>query len=156
MLGILFGVFFPSLGLEWCLVCRPSGPDPCCATMFAVPSFSFSGCSVFSSAPFFSLSFSLSLSLSGAGETQTFSGVWDSPCVLFIVAADSPSSTRTPCSTTTPRSGSRACLFFFFLRRRRSRVWWWLFSVCLVSVVWGCVCRVLVFASVLVGCCMHM
>ena len=91
----------------------PLRPDPCqksCLCRLSLSlSFCLSGC--FDGDVF--------LFLSGAGETQTPFGVWVSPC-------DSSSwtrttcSTRTPCSSLSPRSPPRL-VFFFFLFRRRSR-----------------------------------
>ena len=57
--------------------------------------------------------FFLFFSLSGAGETQTPCGVWDSPCVSSTWPRTT-SSTRTPCSTSSPRFRSRSCFVFFF------------------------------------------
>ena len=70
------------------------------------------------------------LFLSGAGETQTLFGVWVSPCDSSFWTRTT-CSTRTPCSSLSPRSPPR--LVFFFLFRRRSA--WVIFgcgSLCLV------------------------
>ena len=71
----VFCVVFWSLGLEFCLVWCPLGPDPCQPRCLFVPSLSLVVWYVRRRR------FSLFLSLSGAGETQTPFGVWDSPCV---------------------------------------------------------------------------
>ena len=93
--GLLSGFFaFQDLTLVCPDVCGP---------------LSLSLCSVYSSATFFSLSFSLS----GAGETQTPLGVWVSPCVSSSWPS-TPPSTRTSCSAYTPRHRSRTCFFSFF------------------------------------------
>ena len=117
MLGILVW-FFWSLGLECCLVWCPLGPDPCMPrcllslSLFLSLSLSLSLVfGIFVGAVFFFLSFS------GAGETQTPFGVWDSPCV-------SSSWPRTTCSTRTsspspsPRSPPRLVFFFVLLDAR--------------------------------------
>ena len=125
-------VFFLSLGLEWCLVCCPSGPDPCYAQVFVVPSFSFLVVWLVSSTPFFSLLF-----LSGAGETQTF---WFGfPLVFSSSCPRTTTSTRTPCSSPSPRPSPAPVFFSFFVA---SLVRWWSVAVCGLgsSLVWvvGC------------------
>ena len=84
-LGWMFGysVWFSwSLGLEFCLVWCPLGPDPvsqdvCLSSLF-LWLFGLFADDVF---------FSLSLSLRRWGNPNPF-GVWVSPCVLFFVHAD--------------------------------------------------------------------
>ena len=111
-----YSVYFSwSLGLECCLVWCPLGPDPCMPRCWL---------SSLSLSIYIYISLSLSfvfgivvgvvlffLSFSGAGETQTPFGVWDSPCVSSSWPR-SPTLTRTPSSAPTPRSGSCACFFF--------------------------------------------
>ena len=90
-----YSVWFSwSLGLEFCWVCCPLGPDPCQPRCLFCP-LSFFGCLEWSPTTFFSISLSLSLYLSGAGETQTPFGVWVSPSVSSSWTRNS-SSTRAP------------------------------------------------------------
>ena len=104
MPGILFGSFsLWGWNGVWFVALQdltPVCPDVWCPLFL-------SSCSVVASAPF-SLFFFLSQVL---GKPKPPSGVWDSPCVSSS-RPRSPSWTRTPCSTTTPRLRSRHCLFF--------------------------------------------
>ena len=114
--------------------------------MLVVPSL-FLLCPVWSSAPF-----SLFLFFSGAGETQTLFGDWDSLCVSPTWPR-TMSLIRTPCSTSSPRFRTCSCFFCFFRRRRRSLVWWWSVAFCLVSLCLGGVFLGLVLAALF---CTHM
>ena len=132
MLGILFGLLVSGVGMVFGL--SPFRTWPLFATMFAVPSFSFSGCLVGFVDAVFSLLFSFSQVL-GKPKPSWFG----CPLVFSSSCTRTPSSTRTSCSTSTPRSGSSHCFFFW---RRRS-------LVCLV----GCVCLVSDSLSGWVFCC---
>ena len=98
-----------SLGLEFCLVWCPLGPDPCQPRCLFVLSLSLV---VWFVRRRRFLSFSLSLSRSGAGETQTPLG-FGFPLVFSSSCTRTSSSTRTSCSTSTPRSPARLVFFFF-------------------------------------------
>ena len=90
----------------------PSRPDPCLFfNCLSSSFFSLSGAFVDA----VSLSLSLSFSLSGAGETQAPCGVWVSPCVLCIPAANF---VFYPYSVLLnfPKASPRTC-FVFFSRR---------------------------------------
>ena len=130
MLGIL-DWFFWSLGLECCLVWCPLGPDPCmprCWLSLFSLSLSLSCVRIAVGVVFFFLSFS------GAGETQTPFGVWDSPCV-------SSSWPRTTCSTRTsspsPSPRSPRLVFFFLFSTLAWVVLWVLFSLPGLAVWWS-------------------
>ena len=101
-------------GVEMLFGFVPFKTGPLFALMFA-PTLSFSCCLVCSPTTFFSPS-SLSLS-QGAGETQTPCGVWGSPSVSSSWPRTT-SSTRTPCSSPSPRFPPRLVFFFFFRRSR--------------------------------------
>ena len=123
MLGILFGFLVSGVGMVFGL--SPFRTWPLFATMFAVPSFSFSGCLVGFVDAVFSLLFSFSQAL-GKPKPSWFGF----PFVFSSSCTRTPSSTRTSCSTSTPRSGSSHCCFFFSSSS----------FACLVVV--GCVCLV--------------
>ena len=92
----------------------PSRPDPCLFFNCLSSSFlSLSGAFVDA----VSLSLSFFLSLSGAGETQTPCGVWVSPCVLCIPAANF---VFYPYSVVLnfPKASPRTSFFFSSLDRR--------------------------------------
>ena len=112
-----------SLGQGSCLGWCPSKPDPCQKYCFLSLSLSLSFSLSLSLSIFFCLfgpfvgDVSLFFPLSGAGETQAL--------VCFSSWTRTPTSIRTPCSTTTPRSPARFCFFC-----RRSLVWLWLVAFC--------------------------
>ena len=122
----------------------PSRPDPCLFfNCLSSSFFSLFGTFVDAVSLSLSLSLSFSLSLPGAGETQTPFGVWVSPCVLCILAADFVSN---PYSVLInfPKASPRTC--FFFVARLPVRCfsgflsWFWLVSpgVGLVGLWFGC------------------
>ena len=120
----------------------PCRTSPLLTTMFAVPSFSFSGCLV----GFVDAVLSSFLFLSGAGETQTF--LWVCPCVLFFVHADSifnPYAFIYPWVRLQP-------LFFFSFRRRLSLVWRWSVAFVWSLSSWGVFAGFVLSASS----CLHM
>ena len=125
----------------------PSRPDPCLFFNCLSSSFlSMSGAFVDA----VSLSLSLFLSFSGAGETQTPCGVWVSPCVLCIPAANF---VFDPYSVVLnfPKVSPRTCFFFFSSLDRRLGVF---LVSCLVGVgghggclLWSVMVRCLRFLS---------
>ena len=110
--------------MAWCLVCRPSRPDPCTSKCVLSPLL-FPGClfgivdAVLSSCLF----------LSGAGETQTPVWGFGVPLVFFH-PGHALRLQSVPLAPHLHLGHAPATVFFF--RRRRSRVWWFV-SVCL----WG-------------------
>ena len=108
LLGFMFGVLslwgWDNVGLV------PFKTCPLLGKLFVVQFFFFSLVVWLISSS--SLSLFLSLSLSGAGETQTPLG-FGFPLVFSASWTSTTSSTRSPCSASSPRS-SPAPVFFFF------------------------------------------
>ena len=129
-----FSVRCSSLGKVYCLVLCPLRPDPCMPRCWLSPLSFF--CVRYARRR----RFSLFLSFSGAGETQTPFGVWDSPCVSPTWPRTT-SSIRTPCSPSSPRFRTRSCVcvFFFSFVAVVVRCYGcgWLRSVWFLF-VWGC------------------
>ena len=98
------GIFW-SLGLECCLVWCPLRPDPCQPRCLLSPLALSLVC-----VGYFRRRRSLSFSFSQVLGKPKFWGVWDSPCVSPTWPRTT-SSTRTPCSTSSPRFRLRTWFF---------------------------------------------
>ena len=135
----MFGVL--SLELVCCLFWCPLRPDPCMPRCW-LSLLSFFCVRYVRRRRFFSFS----LSHRCWGNPNPF-GVWDSPCVSPTWPRTT-SSTRTPCSTSSPRFRSRSCFFFVaaVVGRWYGCGWWRCVCFRLVGWFFGAACPVALHA----------